>query len=61
MANKERYLRGWEIAKSVRAVNDIAKKGIKIIEERSSHFTKDESQKQFKDCGASVSQELCNT
>lgn len=45
--DQESYVKGREILKSLRVVNDTAERGVKLMEEFNSKFTKDESQKQF--------------
>lgn len=45
--DEESYIKGREIMTSLRVVNDIAERGVKLMEEFNSKITKDESQKQF--------------
>lgn len=45
--HQETYIKGREIMKSLRVVNDTAERGVKLMEEFNFKFTKDESQKQF--------------
>lgn len=45
--DQESYINGRKILKSLRVVNDTAERGVKLMEEFNSKFTKDESQKQF--------------
>lgn len=45
--DQKSYINGKEILTSLRVVNDTAERGVKLMEEFNSKFTKDESQKQF--------------